>query len=420
MDGLLVSLPEPRTPPRALTARLSLMYFLDVAVIASYLPLLALHMKRGLAFSEGQVSAVFAVGPVAALIAPPLAGFLADRVLSAHWLLSLINLARAGALLCAARAHTFPEFFAAMATVSLVSAPSSVLTSAVAFSHLPAARQIGKARVWGTLSWIFVLWALGGYLARFGGLTAQLEHTWVAFVLGAAISLLQTAYSLALPRTTPMRLKKSPLAFVSALGLLRAPSFLALMVVSSLIAVMYQFFVIGQTLFYTDPSGLGLDVAVASRASSVCQLLEALLFPFLGRLVQRFGIRRVLLFGLLPWPIRFLAYAYGHPGWLVILIQGLHGINVVCAFMGLQVAIETLAPKHIRASAQALYAVFFNGIGALSGQLMCGLLLAHYTLARGGYDWRRIYLVPLALSLLAVSILIWGFRPPAVAPPAAR
>jgi len=94
------------------------------------------------------------------LIAPPLAGFLADRVLSAHWLLALINLTRALALLAAARAHGFGELFAAMATVSLVSAPSSVLTSAVAFSHLPEARGIGKARVWGTISWLLVLWAI--------------------------------------------------------------------------------------------------------------------------------------------------------------------------------------------------------------------------------------------------------------------
>jgi len=64
-------------------------------------------------------------------------------------------------------------------------------------------------------------------------------------------------YSLGLPRTSPVRLANSPFAFVAALGLLRERSVLALLTASALIAVLYQFFIISQTLFFTDRSGSG-------------------------------------------------------------------------------------------------------------------------------------------------------------------
>lgn len=394
---------------RALTARLSVMFFLEIAVVAAYLPLLSLYMGQSLGFSPSQISYVFCAGPVAALIAPPIAGFLADHVAPAERSLSLVSLLRALSLLLAARASHFPEFLLSMTAVGLCSSPSFVLTNAIAFHHLPERASFGKTRVWGTLSWILMLWLVSAYLGQFKGLTAQLSHLRVVFRIAAGFSLAQSAYAWTLPHTPATRVSGRWRALRGGLALLCNRDLRVLLLVAALVSVMSQFYLILQALFYTDARrGLGLDVSVANRAASICQLFELCLFPFLGILIHRFGLRRVLLVAVAAWPLRFFAYAWGHPAWFVVSVQLLHGVNVVLGYAGVQIAVDALAPRQERASAQALLTVCSSGFGSLLGQLGCGRVLARATLADGSHDWRAIYSVPLLIGLLTTLILWLG------------
>jgi hypothetical protein len=255
-----------------------------------------------------------------------------------------------------------------------------------------------------------MLWLTGAYMQSRGDLAAQLASTRALFYFGAGVSLLSAAYATTLPHTPPAP-RAHAFAFVQALGLLRGKSFRALVLGAMLASMCMQFHFMLWPLFFTDArGGLGLDVATASRASSVAQVLELGLFPALGLLIVRFGIRGVLIAGLVAWPARFAAYALGGPAEFVIGAQALHGVNVVCGFITAQIAVDRVAPAGARASSHALLAAATSGAGNLLGQLACGAALGAFS-GPAGPDWPVIFALPLALGLVATAVLLVGFRP---------
>ena len=394
--------------PRWLGFRLSLMFFLDIAVMAAYFPLLSVHLTRTLGLSLEQTGVVFAVGPLATLISPLVVASFADRVWPAERAAALVNLLRALSLLLASRATSFAEMVAAMFVVGFVGAPVNVLDSTIAFHHLrDKPETIGNSRVFGTVSWIVVLWVTSAYFDRRGALA----DTRALFLFGAGIAAVSSVYALTLPHTPPARAPRRVLAFLDAASLLRRRDIRALIIAATLASICQQFHFMLHPIFYSDEvTGLGLDLGATSRASSVAQLLEVFLFPLLGVAIARFGLLRVLTLGLIAWPFRFFAYALGGPPGFVIGMQTLHGTNVVFGQIASQVAIDRLAPSDARASSQALLTATSVGAGNFVGQLFCGALLEASVLPTGGYRWPLVFAVPLALGTLAVLILNRGMR----------
>jgi hypothetical protein len=303
-----------------------------------------------------------------------------------------------------------------MAVVGFCSTPSHVLASSIMFHHLPDARGFGYARVWGVASWMITVWAVSAYLARFPH-AEQTAHLSFGLDLAALLAVGLGLYALTLPHTPPTRLGRGPLEALAALGMLRQRDFLALFVVGSATGAMFQMHMILQGLFFTSPSGLGLDAAEANSATTVAQVLELALFPLLSVLLARFGLRALLLAGAIAWPLRFAANAVGQPAALVVLAQLLHGFNVVFGMFAIQMAGDRLAPPGRRASTQALLTAGSAGFGALTGQVTCGALLATFG-GPSGTNWTAVYCVPLTLGLFASAVLYFGFRPasPATAP----
>jgi len=407
-----VAVPKAEAPAQLLF-RIGVMFSFETACMAAYAPLLSLYMQQKLALSPYEIALIYATGPVMALIAPLCAGFVADRILPAERSLALVNLLRGVALFYAARAGSFQELLLAMALVGFCSTPSHVLASSIMFHHVPNARGFGYARVWGVASWMITVWVVSAYLGRFAhaAQTAQLSF---GLKLAAVIAVGLGLYALTLPHTPPTRLGRGPLEALHALGMLRQRDFLSLFLAGTATGAMFQLHVMLQGLFFTSPSGLGLDAAMANGATTVAQVLELVLFPLLGVLLGRFGLRTLLLVGVAAWPLRFAANALGQPAALVVLAQLLHGFNVVFGMFAMQMAADRLAPPGRRASTQALLTTGSAGLGALSGQLTCGALLSRFG-APGNSDWTAIFSVPLTLGLLATAVLYFGFRPPAAA-----
>ena len=387
------------------------MFTLESASLASYMPLLSLHMSEGLGFTPLELSLVFAVGPLTSLFGPAVAGLLADRWVHAERVLAAGSLLRAVALCLAASATTFRELVIAMALHGLFVSNTGVAVNTVAFYHLPNARSFGTTRVWGTAAWFVMVNATMLYLGARGDRQAQLGAIHTCFYAGAAAAFLASMYALTLPDTPPARGGGGLLAALRAVTLLRSPRFAAALVVALIFGTLIQSNLILQGLYFADPHGLGLSPSAAGRATTVSQMLELCLFPFLGAMLSRLGLRRVVLLGVIAWPLRYLSYLVGEPTWLVIAAQLLHGVNYVLGFSGLQIAVELMAPAGLRASAQAAFITASSGLGNLLGQIGCGLLLK-LTATPNGHDWRAAFLAPLVVSFLAVAITAFGVRDP--------
>lgn len=388
------------------------MFSLEIASMAAYAPLLSLHAREGLGLSPLETSIVFATGPLTAMIGPPIAGFLADRVVRADRALALSSLLRAASLLLSGTAGGFSELLLAMALTGFFSAQNGVFVSTIAFSHLPDAKRFGVTRVWGTLSWVLMVLAVASLLGRAGSRPAELASLHVTFYAAAFTAFVQALYALTLPRTAPRRERREDGGTFRTRELLRSPPFVAALVVALLYGSLTQLNLMLQGLFFADKSGLALSPAAAGRATTVSQLLEIALFPVLGALVDRFGVRRIVLVGIGAWVLRYAAYYAGAPTWFVVAAQVLHGLNFVMGFVGLQLAVELMAPAGLRGRAQAAFATASSGIGSLVGQLGCGALLASAATPDGGVAWRLVFAGPLAVSAVATLITaIWARNP---------
>jgi MFS family permease len=199
-----------------LHARLSVMMFLQYAIWGAWLPLLWPFLTGARGFDAQQVGNIFAVGAVGAIVAPFIAGQIADRYVPTQVFLGVSHLMGAALVWQLGWLESYGSFLVFSLVYSLIYAPTLSLTNSLAFHHLPDRdRDFGKVRLWGTVGWIAVGIALGQWLLRAhtpadgseaAVLAAQQAGMADAFKLSAILGAAMGVYCLVgLPATPPRR-----------------------------------------------------------------------------------------------------------------------------------------------------------------------------------------------------------------------
>jgi MFS family permease len=135
-------------------------------------------------------------------------------------------------------------------------------------------------------------------------------------------------------------------------------------------------------------------------------------------------MRRTLTLGIVAWPLRYIIFVIGTPPWLVYASLALHGFCYVFFFTAAYIYVDTIAPKDIRHSAQGLIAMIILGIGSYLGSLFVGWVQTLFTStavnaagqAVKTVDWRGIFIVPAALTLVCLIVFLLFFREKKAAP----
>ncbi len=148
-----------------LNAKLSMMMFLQYAIWGAWLPLLWPFLAGYRGFSPGQIGDMFAVSAVGAIVAPFIAGQIADRYFRTEIYLGLSHIIGAILVWQLAGIEGYSSFLLFSLVYSLVYSPTLALTNSLSFHHLPDRdRDFGKVRVWGTIGWIVVGIGIGQWL----------------------------------------------------------------------------------------------------------------------------------------------------------------------------------------------------------------------------------------------------------------
>ena len=147
-----------------------------------------------------------------------------------------------------------------------------------------------------------------------------------------------------------------------------------------------------------------LVVRYSTLIMSISQISETLFILAIPFFLKRFGIKKVMLFSMIAWVLRFGLFAYGDPGtglWMIILSCIVYGMAFDFFNISGSLFIETTASSNIRSSAQGLFMMMTNGFGAVSGSLISGYVIQKYfTSAEGVKDWHGIWISFAAYALV--------------------
>ena len=158
---------EKSPPPldTGLNVKLSTMMFLQYAIWGAWLTILYPFLMgyRGMPLSD--VGWIFAIGAVGAIVAPFLAGQIADRYFNTEKYLGISHILGGILIWQLASISTFWGFFWFSLAYSIIYSPTISLTNSLSFHHIPDRdRDFGRVRVWGTVGWIAAGIVVGHWL----------------------------------------------------------------------------------------------------------------------------------------------------------------------------------------------------------------------------------------------------------------
>lgn len=388
--------------------RLGAMMFLQYAIWGAWAPVLSSYLINDLGFSGGQVGWIYALLPLATIISPFVGGQVADRYFASERVIGFLSLTGGLVLIAVARTTDFGVMAGLMLLYSLLYAPTLALTNSIAMMNLrDSEEEFGRIRVWGTLGWITAGWMLTGWrrLAENAVLPAVAGDT---LLLAGLLSVVMGLQSFTLPHTPPKREGVNPWAFAESLKMLRVKDFAVFVAITFVVATELEFYYILTAPFLEGP--IGVTSANIPAVMTVAQLAEIFVMAFfLSYALKKYGMRRTLAIGVLAWPIRYVVFAIGAPGWLVIASLALHGFCYVFFFVAAFIYVDKVAPPDIRASAQSLIAIVALGLGRFLGSLFAGGIRDVFT-ANGVTNWTAVFLVPCALTTACALAFLVFFR----------
>ena len=115
-----------------------------------------------------------------------------------------------------------------------------------------------------------------------------------------------------------------------------------------------------------------------------------------------------MLISMFAWVLRFLLFSYGNPVdglWMIILSCIVYGMAFDFFNISGSLFVETTTDSSIRSSAQGLFMMMTNGVGAFLGSKVSGYVIdKYYTGADGARKWQGIWL-SFAIYALVIAVL---------------
>lgn len=378
---------------RPIEIRLALMNFLEFGVWGAYLISLGNFLFTiGL---EKQIGWFYTVQGIVSLFMPAVIGILADRYVQAQRMLSLCHIL-AGCFMAAAGVYCLTtstiEFGPLFSLYTLSVAffmPTIGLGNSVAFNALNRAgldtiTHFPPIRVFGTVGFICSM--------LFVNFTQFQSNAW-QLITSAVLSFILAGYALSLPACPVRKEGKSSLSEMlglKAFKLFKQRRMAVFFLFSMLLGVSLQITNSYGNTFITSFSQIAefADTWGAHNANaliSLSQMSETLCILLIPFCLKRFGIKGVMLMSMFAWVLRFGFFGLGNTGdglWLLVLSCIVYGIafDFFNVSGGLYVDQETT--PDIRSSAQGLFMIMTNGIGATIGTLSAQAIVNHFVFSQ--------------------------------------
>lgn len=390
---------------------------MEFFVWGSWLISLGGYMIVTLKFSGSEVGGIYATMGLASLFMPGLLGIVADRWINAEKLLGLCHLAGAALLMWVSTVTDPDMMYWIMLLNSMAYMPTIALNNTVSYSVLEQSgadmvKSFPPIRVWGTVGFVCAMWVID-----LGGWTISALQLYIS--AGSALAL--GLYSFTLPACPPAKSSKGS-SLLSALGLdafvlfkrrKMAIFFIFAMLLGAALQVTNTFgeaFLhdFGHDANYKDSFAV-LHPGLLMSVSQISETLFILTIPFF---LHKFGIKKVMLMSIFAWVFRFGLFGLGNPGdglFLLILSMLVYGMAFDFFNVSGSLFVEMETDASIRASAQGLFMIMTNGMGAFLGATVSGWVVDYFTVD-GIKNWPYIWYVFSGYAMLLGLIFMIVFK----------
>lgn len=422
-----------------LKVRLSVMNFLEFAVWGAYLTSMGNYL--GKAGMGTEIAWFYAIQGIVSIFMPTLMGIVADKWIQPQRLLGLCHLAAGAGMiaLCMIGAQQAMPDKAVFMTIYTLSVafymPTLALSNTVAFKILQdhgrdTVKDFPPIRVLGTVGFIATMWFVncatadnGSFLLTLADDANKFQYTYMQFLVSGLLGIVLFVYSFfMLPQCKLVRKKdgaeKKSLMEVfglNAFKLFKSKKMALFFIFSGLLGMSLQVTNGYATPFIThfkaDPALA--DTFAANNATllvSISQIAEAfciLLIPFF---LKRYGIKNVMMIAMFAWVLRFGFFGLGGPAFpgvtLFILSCLVYGVAFDFFNVSGGLFVDAACSEDVKASAQGLFMLMTNGLGATIGTLLAGEIVNHYCTWENGFlvgDWQTCWFI-FAGFALAVGV----------------
>lgn len=433
--------------------RLIVMNILQWAIWGAYLTSMGNYLVQvGLG---PKIGLFYAMQGIVSIFMPALMGIVADKWLGATKTLALCQFIAGAAMLGAglyaasvesgaiaagmkvAEMFSFPLFMSLYTVSVAFYMPTIALSNSAAYGILEqngydTVKDFPPIRVFGTVGFIASMWIMNFCKTSAG---TSFQFTYHQFIISGVIGLVLVLYCFTLPKIRKAETQGQSLMDalgLSAFKLFRDKQMAIFFIFSMLLGVALQITNGYATPFISHFQGLeefaeswGAKNATAIYSiSQIAETLGILLIPFA---MKKFGIKNVMLIAMLAWVLRFGLFGLGDTGsgvWMLILSCIVYGVAFDFFNISGSLYVNERTSGSVQNSAQGLFMLMTNGIGATVGTLSAQAIVNHFTYSETVMvngeemvftmgDWSTCWYIFAGYALVVAILFFILFKAPA-------
>lgn len=411
--------------------KLILMNFLQFAVWGAYLTSQGKYLYDS-GFAD-KIGWFYSVQGIVSIFMPAIIGIIADKWIQAQKLLGISHAIAGIAMIAAgyygmtsAGSTSLPMLFTLYTISVMFYMPTIALSNSVAYNilekwGLDPVEHFPPIRIWGTVGFIASMWFVD---------LMDFEVSSVQYIVSGLLGLVLAIYSFFLPECpvikTTEKKSLSEAMGLKAFALFKDKNMAIFFIFSMLLGIALQItngfaspFLtdFGNLPEYTDSFWTKHSIILISL-SQMSETLCILLIPFF---MKRFGIKKVMLLSMIAWVLRFGLFGIGDLGsgliW-IILSMIVYGVAFDFYNVSASLYVNKTTDKSIRSSAQGLFMLMTNGLGASIGAMLAQSvvnILVNSRKAEGAQmvmdGWQTSWFIFAGYALVVAILFAILFRP---------
>ena len=424
------------------------MNFLEFAVWGAYLTCMGNYL--GVAGLGDNIAWFYAIQGIVSIFMPTLMGIIADKYIQPQRVLGLCHLVAGGFMLACwwlglqagfGQELEAKSLFIALYTLSVAFyMPTIALANTTAFTilkknGLDTVKDFPPIRVLGTVGFIITMWFVncacwedGAFSLTLAESAHKFQYSYMQFFVSGVLSLVLFVYCFTLPecKLEPKNGVSLAESFgLSAFKLFKTRKMALFFIFSALLGMCLQVTNGYAGPFITSFKG-SADAAIASSfaannatlLTSISQMSEALCILMIPFFLKRYGIKVVMLMSMFAWVFRFGFFGIGNPAMPGVIFFILSCVVYGVAFDFFNVSggifVDQECEPSVKASAQGLFMMMTNGVGATIGTLAAGEIVNYFCSWEGGFlmgDWTTCWFIFSTFALIVGVSFALVFHP---------